>query len=264
LTMMLIGLLLLLVVYYAGQAALRTSPQMPTQVIAHRGGADLAPENTMAAFRNALEIGVDWLEFDVQVTSDGELIVIHDETVDRTTNGSGEVGDLTLAEIRGLDAGNGEPPPTVQEVIALAKAAGVRIFPEAKNAHLYPGIEEKLLAAIAEAGYLEQTAIQSFSGETLATLRRLNPDAQVCALYGLWEFDVRSPKGDAPMICAMAEMALLYPAIIRQGHQAGRPVFIWFGVVEHPVVYRILRFFGADGFMADDPAALVSVVRGEP
>ncbi len=86
--------------------------------------------------------GVDWLEFDVQMTKDGALVVIHDETVDRTTNGTGAVRDLTLEEIRSLDAGQGEKVPTFEEVVQLAKTNGVKILPETKSPEFYPGIEE--------------------------------------------------------------------------------------------------------------------------
>ncbi|MDH5508339.1 MAG: glycerophosphodiester phosphodiesterase family protein, partial [Anaerolineae bacterium] len=85
------------------------------QLIAHRGGKTYQPENTLAAFKQAIADGVDQLEFDVQMTKDGVLVVIHDEEVDRTTNGSGLVADLTLAEIQALDAGGGERVPTFAE-----------------------------------------------------------------------------------------------------------------------------------------------------
>jgi len=128
------------VLYYAVQIALRSAPLNPFTVIGHRGGRAYAPENTLAAFRNAIQMGSVWLEFDVQMTRDGVLVVMHDDTVDRTTNGHGAVADLTLDQIRSLDAGQGEKVPTFQEVLDLAKASGADIFPETKSAHLYPGI----------------------------------------------------------------------------------------------------------------------------
>jgi len=243
-------------VYYIVQAAMRTPPLESSQVIAHRGGPSYAPENTLAAFQNAVAQGVDWLEFDVQMTRDGELVVIHDETVDRTTDGTGAVSDLTLEQIRALDAGNGEKVPTFEEVVKLAKAGGVKILPETKSAHLYPGIEEKLLQVLEEDGYLEQTAIQSFEADSLETIHRLNPNAKLCALYDLWQFNLSAPPGDAQYVCPMAEMVLLNPAMIRQAHGEGRQVFIWFGLLENPFMFKVMRFFGADGLMSDDPLAL--------
>ncbi len=244
------------VLYYGIQALLRTPAREPLQVIAHRGGAAYAPENTLAAFRNAIRKGVRWLEFDVQMTKDGALVVMHDATVDRTTNGSGAVRDLTLEQIRALDAGNGEKVPRFEEVLEVAKASGVNILPETKQAHLYPGMEEKLLQAIEQAGYIDKTVIQSFEGESLERLHRLNPQVRLCALYGLWKFDISEPPGEAQYVCPMADMVLLDPSMVRQAHEQGRQVFVYFGVVENPLGTSAMRFFGVDGMIVDDPLAL--------
>lgn len=247
-------------IYYGLHVALRTPPLTPTQIIAHRGGPRYAPENTLAAFQHAVTQGVDWLEFDVQMTQDGVLVIIHDETVDRTTNGTGAVRDLTFAQIHALDAGKGEKVPTFKEVVELARANGVKILPETKSARLYPGIEENMLQVLDEAGYLDQTIIQSFEADSLNTLHRLNPKAKLCALYGLGRFNVSAPPGEAQFVCPMAEMVLLNPAIIRQAHGAGRQVFIWFGLLETPFLFNVMRFLGADGLMSDDPIALWEAV----
>jgi glycerophosphoryl diester phosphodiesterase len=240
-------------IYYSVQAALRIPARTAVQVAAHRGGAKYAPENTLAAFRNAISLGGTALEFDVQMTKDGELVVIHDATVDRTTNGTGAILDLTLAEIRSLDAGNGEKVPTLSEVVQLAKAAGATILPEAKSAHLYPGIEEKMLGVIEAADYLDHTTIQSFEPASLDAFHRLNPKARLCALYGMGQFDLGSPHGEAQYVCPMAEMILLDPGMIRQAHSQGRIVNVWFLALENPFVMRLMRFYGADGFIVNDP-----------
>ncbi len=242
--------------YYAGQILFRTPPLTSFQRIAHRGGLAYAPENTLAAFQNGIDQGVDWLEFDVQMTKDGALVVIHDETVDRTTNGTGAVRDMTLDQVRSLDAGRGEQVPTFLEVIQLAKSHGVKILPETKSAHLYPGVEEKMLRELEHTAYLDHTVIQSFEADSLEKLHRLNPQARLCALYGLWRLNLTSPPGDAQYVCPMAEMVLLYPAMVRQAHREGRQVFAYFGVTEHPIVLSAVRFLGADGLIVNDPVAL--------
>jgi glycerophosphoryl diester phosphodiesterase len=240
-------------IFYAAQAGFRTPPLSTPRIIAHRGGPRHAPENTLAAFRNAVTLGVDALEFDVQMSQDGALVVIHDEAVDRTTNGRGAVRDMTLAELRELDAGDGQQIPTFDEVVALAKARNVTIMPEAKSPHLYPGLEAAMLQALREADYVDQAVLQSFDARSLERLRSLDADVQLCALYGLWDFSIASPPGRAQSVCPMAEMVLLNPAIIRQAHADGRPVFVWFGAVESPFTISILRFFGVDGLILDDP-----------
>ena len=239
----LVILVLVPLIYYCVQALLRTPSQASLQNIAHRGGLSYEPENTLAAFRNGINQGADWLEFDVQMTKDGALVVLHDETVDRTTDGTGAVHDMTLKQIRALDAGKGEKIPTFEEVIELAKVNGVKILPETKSAHLYPGVEDKLLQTLEQANYLDQTVIQSFEADSLEKLHRLNPQAKLCALYGLWQFDVSSPPGESQYVCPMAEMVLLNPAMIRQAHQEGRQVFIWFGALENPFGLGAMRFF---------------------
>ncbi len=249
-------LVLVPLIYYCVQVLLRTPPLTPLQNIAHRGGLTYEPENTLAAFQNGINQGIDWLEFDVQMTKDGALVVIHDETVDRTTDGTGAVRDMTLEEIRSLDAGEGEKVPTFEEVMGLAKINGVKILPETKSAHLYPGVEEKLLQTLEQANYLDQSVIQSFEADSLEKLHRLNPQAKLCALYGLWQFSVSSPAGEAQYVCPMAEMVLLNPGMIRQAHNEGRQVFIWFGALENPIGLSAMRFFGADGMIVNDPMAL--------
>jgi glycerophosphoryl diester phosphodiesterase len=257
-----LGLIIALVVpYYGVQVVMRSAPLARIQVVAHRGGRTYAPENTLAAFHRAIEMRADWLEFDVQMTRDGVLVVIHDETVDRTTNGTGRVVDLTLDDIRALNAGHGEKVPTFQEVLDLARSTGANIFPETKSAHLYPGIEAKMLAALEDADYLDHTIIQSFEAASLNTLRQLNPKVRLCALSGLWEFGVSAPAGDAEYVCPMAEMVLLNPYMIRQAHDKGRQVIVWFGPLQNPFWFRVVKFFGVDGIIADDPVLVQHTLR---
>jgi glycerophosphoryl diester phosphodiesterase len=198
---------------------------------------------------------------DIQMTKDGALVVMHDETVDRTTDGTGRVRDLTLEQMRALDAGNGEQVPTFEEVIAIAKEAVVGVMPEAKSAHLYPGIEAKMVQAIVEADYVEKTVIQSFEPEALNTIHTLNPDIEVCPLYGLWDLSLSGPQpGEVNTLCPMAEMVILNPWMIKQAHAEGRKAFVWFGVIEHPVVIRFILALGADGLIVDDPVALANAL----
>ncbi len=257
----LLVLILILLLYFGLYFALRGPLTSDPQLIAHRGGPVYAPENTLAAFRNAIAVGADWIEMDVQMTRDGVLVVVHDETVDRTTNGTGAVGDLTLEQIHALDAGNGERVPTFDQVIVLAKEAGVGLLPETKSPHLYPGIEAKMVQAIVEADYVQNTVIQSFEPETLDVIKELDPDIKVCPLYGLWVLDLGGPQpGEAHILCPMAEMVILNPWMIRQAHAEGRKVFVWFGVIEYPLVMRFILDLGADGLMVDDPMALANAL----
>jgi glycerophosphoryl diester phosphodiesterase len=231
------------------------------QLIAHRGGPADNPENTLVAFRHAIEIGADWLEMDVQRTQDGVLVVIHDETVDRTTNGTGNVRDMMLEQIRALDAGNGEQVPTFEELILLAHESGIGLMPEAKSPYLYPDIEAEMVAAVAEAEHLQWTVFQSFEADAVENLRRANTEVMACPLYRLWwEVDASGPPGDAQVLCPMAEMVVLNPWLIRQAHREGRKVYVWFGIFENPAMMRVMLALGVDGLMVDDPVALGDVL----
>jgi hypothetical protein len=123
-------------------------------VEAHRGDNAQAPENTLAAFRLARDQGARWIELDVQQTRDNEIVVMHDPTVDRTTDGNGPVASLTLAEIRQLDAGSwfsaafaGEPVPTLAETAALVAGSGSRLNVEVKASGLAPAEADRVIGA---------------------------------------------------------------------------------------------------------------------
>jgi len=161
-----------------------------TLVAAHRGGAALWPENSLLAFRQALALGVDALEFDLHMTSDGELVVLHDPTLDRTTTGTGPVRDLKLADLAGVrlktrdGAVTDERIPTFAQLLELA-AAAVELLPEIKvdaNRQRYDSIEEKVLALLRARGLLARTTVQAFQVETIRRLRALEPKARTMLL----------------------------------------------------------------------------------
>ena len=134
-----------------------------TTVTGHRGAGALAPENTLASFRTALECGVDAIEFDVRETADGELIVIHDDTLGRTTDGRGQVSETALTEIATLDAGDGERVSTLEDVLEYVLESGVRPRIEFKER----GLGERVLEQIVERGFAERTTFSSFDKEAL-------------------------------------------------------------------------------------------------
>src|SRR5690606_20002442 len=152
-------------------------------IIAHRGASDQAPETTMAAFRRALDIGADGIELDVHMSADGRLVVIHDETVDRTSNGKGLVKDKTLAELKELDFGSwfsegfrGEKIPELEDVLELLSDRDVLLNIEIKNGPVfYPGIETAVADALQKYGMTDRTIISSFNHYTLVEIRRYDP-----------------------------------------------------------------------------------------
>ncbi|SDH47163.1 glycerophosphoryl diester phosphodiesterase [Planococcus glaciei] len=162
--------------------------------VAHRGASGHAPENTMGAFQKGFEMKADYIEIDVQMTKDGELVVIHDTTVDRTTNGTGKVGSLTFEEIRQLDAGSwfsesyaGEKVPTFEEVIDAFRGK-VGILIELKAPELYPGMEKKIADALMERNmHLSNNGkviLQSFNHESMKKSKELLPNLPHGVLVG--------------------------------------------------------------------------------
>ncbi|WLD93604.1 glycerophosphodiester phosphodiesterase family protein [Alkalihalobacillus sp. AL-G] len=153
--------------------------------VAHRGASGYAPENTIAAFDKAVEMKADYIEIDVQRSKDGQLVVIHDTTVDRTTNGTGSVKDLTFEQIRSLDAGSwmgeefaGEEIPTFAEVLERYHGK-IGILIELKAPQLYPGIEETVAMMLKERNLdkpqNEKIIIQSFNFESMEKINSLLP-----------------------------------------------------------------------------------------
>ena len=160
-------------------------------IYGHRGASAYAPENTLEAFRLAMDMGADGFELDVHLSKDGELVVIHDETVDRTTDGAGLVRELTLAQLKALDASNGKEAyrgariPTLEEVFELIRDTRHLVNVEIKTDEcFYPGLEEKCLELAARMGVEDRVIYSSFNHFTLLKLRQLKPDLKLGMLFG--------------------------------------------------------------------------------
>ncbi|MBD8025644.1 glycerophosphodiester phosphodiesterase [Ureibacillus sp. 179-F W5.1 NHS] len=160
--------------------------------VAHRGATGYAPENTIAAFDLAVEMKADYIEIDVQRSKDGELVLIHDTTVDRTTDGTGKVGDLTFEQLRSLDAGSwfgeqfeGEKIPTFDEILDRYHGK-VGILVEMKSPELYPGIEEQVAEELKERNLdkpqNEKIIIQSFNFDSMKKMDKLLPKVPIGVL----------------------------------------------------------------------------------
>lgn len=160
--------------------------------VAHRGATGYAPENTMAGFDLAVKMKADYIEIDLQRSKDGKLVVIHDTTVDRTTDGTGKVGDLTFEQLRSLDAGSwkaeqfaGEQIPTFEEILDRYHGK-IGILIELKAPELYPGIEEQVAAALKERNLHkpqnEKIILQSFNFESMKKMDKLLPKVPIGVL----------------------------------------------------------------------------------
>ncbi|NPV49548.1 MAG: glycerophosphodiester phosphodiesterase [Armatimonadetes bacterium] len=225
-----------------------------TRACAHRGDSYCAPENTLPAFELALAKGAAQVEFDVRATRDGELVVIHDRTVDRTTDGTGEVSALTLSELRSLDAGAWKDPhyagtriPLLAEVLSLMRP-GVLV-----NCQLYVGPEhvEQVIGRIRAHGLLGQ-AFLACGAAQMTEARRVEPRLRVCNLEGQ-----RGPDSDYPqrVIASGAQFIQLcgwadcMADVVKELHDHG--ITVNFFGTEDPVLMRRLIEAGVDYVLTD-------------
>lgn len=216
-------------------------------VVAHRGGAGLAPENTLAAFRNALELQVDAVELDVHLSKDGVPVVLHDPDVSRATGAVGEVEALTLVELQQLDAAatykgadvGMQRIPTLAEVLALIQGhSGVQIEIKLRgNKQRYPGIERQVVETVRHSNMVAETVVLSFDFPTLLEVQRLEPTLRTCALVSsgyLSRFDIhqRATLVTADLAaqgfrCVGSNHTWLSPALFQALRDKGFEVGVW-------------------------------------
>lgn len=209
---------------------------------AHRGGALLWPENSLLAFRNATAMGADYLELDVHLTRDGEVVVIHDPTLDRTTTGAGPVRDRTLAELAPLrlrdrtGALTDEQIPTLDQVVALAVAGKRQVLLEIKvdaQRRHYPGIEEKVFAVLDRHRFVPFAIVMAFEAETWRRVRRLRPAARAGALYSARTLSAGAVEAElqalsqAGVVFVGLNQALVNARVATQARLAGLTLGVW-------------------------------------
>jgi glycerophosphoryl diester phosphodiesterase len=225
-------------------------------LLGHRGASADAPENTLRAFRLALEQGADGIEFDVQPGADGVPVVIHDDSVDRTTDGRGRVRQLPWSELARLDAGGGERIPRLDEVAAWAAATGAWLNLELKAA----GAEAASLAILQRAGVADRTIVSSFDLAALEEVRRL--DRRVCRFFLTERWDAAAR--DAVAACGARgvclEVRAATPAALRELAEAALPVIVW--TVDDPARIGELLAARVAGLISNVPARAVTVWRG--
>ncbi len=240
-------------------------------LFAHRGSSAHAPENTLAAFELAVRQGADAIELDAKLTADGQVVVIHDQTVDRTTDGSGKVSDLTLAELRALDAGShfdvsfrGEPIPTLEEVFQ-AVGPVLYINVELTNyASPTDPLPDKVAELVRKYQLEDRVLFSSFNPLALFRIQKLLPDspAGLLALPGRGGAWARSWLGRlVPHQSLHPEQGDVTPALIRRVHRSGRKIFVW--TVNEPEVMRRMFAWEVDGIFTDDPVLARQVKAAE-
>ena len=237
--------------------------------IAHRGASAYAPGNTLAAFRLALEMGADGFELDVMLSADGHLVVVHDDTVDCTTDGSGPVRQKTLAELKSLDAGArfdvrfaGERIPTLQEVLDLVAGTHAFVNVEIKtDSPKGDGLEKKLVVLIRRYGLGERLLISSFNPFALWRMRRLAPHLPLALLYAenrrvhlrnRWFAFLSHPDALNPSFHMATQKH------VRWAKSKGYRLYVW-TVDEEPEMRRLIAL-EVDGIITNKPDLLRQVL----
>jgi len=239
------GRLLVVAVVCSLAALMVASAPVPKPLVAaHRGGALLWPENSLTAFRQALALGVDYLETDVHLTADGEVVVLHDPTLDRTTTGSGRVRavrlvDLSSMRLRHRSGGlTQDAVPTLGQLLDLLGPSGAQLLLEIKvdaDRHRYPGIEEKALALVNARGLADRTVIMAFEAETIRRIRTLQPSIRTAFLVGKSRVDrERVPAREAVRWARELgatqlgiDHRILDPGVVAAARAAGIEVGAW-------------------------------------
>ena len=254
------------------KSASASSLIMRPLVVAHRGGGGLAPENTLASFRNGIALGADFIEMDIHLTKDGIPVVIHDATIDRTTDGKGAINSFTLAELQAFNAaakfsGASEKQcvSTLAQVLDLAKPSSVKLEIEIKvdaAGQRYPGIEQKVLNEITSRGMLDRVKITAFEFETLKQIRALNPNVTTVALMTTDYFRAHNISQPVTIIDDVASLAngigvdknFLNANLVQAAHARKLSVGVW--TVDTEAEMNQFRMMGVDGITTNRPDLL--------
>lgn len=241
---------------------------MKTKVWAHRGASDYAPENTLEAFALAVKQGADGVELDVQMTKDGKLVVAHDETIDRVSNGSGRIIDYTLAQLREFTFNKIHPEypsariPTLKEVYELLQPTGLTVNVELKTGIvLYNGLEEKVLKLAKKMDMESRVIYSSFYHKSLVKLKKLEPSARTGILYSDGWLDV--VKYGKKMNADALHPALYHlqsGKLVKQAKEHGLNLHVW--TVNRKEDMEAMTKLGVGAIITNCPDICRNVVDG--
>ncbi len=236
------------------------TPLLKLLVVGHKGAGLTEPENTLRSIRQAIEIGVDAVEVDVRGTKDGELILMHDATVDRTTNGKGRVNSMTLRELRVLDAGQGEVIPTFEEVVG-AVLSRIGLVVEVKEPETLP----RILDVVESSGRSERVAFASAWHDSLRTAKRRFPSSKCEVLLGCMPVSPAMPAAlalDAKADGVFMQRQFLSERIVNEAH--GKSIMVGAGNVNNAADLDEVMRLGVDEVGSDAPELIIRALRQAP
>jgi glycerophosphoryl diester phosphodiesterase len=223
--------------------------------IGHRGACGHAPENTLASMRKAIEMGVHGFEFDIQMSKDGEPVVIHDATLERTTNGQGEVSDYTFDQLQQFEAGNdkfyGERIPSLRQVMDMVDKR-CRLFIELKSDDATEPVVKILRHYTKNMGWnYEQLFVCSFDHLQLTTVRTLAPSIRTCALIAGIPVSLAAIAAEAHAWAINPCIHHINQGLVDDAHRRGLRVITW--TANHPADIAKAKKLGVDGIISDFP-----------
>jgi len=231
------------------------------EIIAHRGAAGKAPENTMAAFQQAIEDGADWIELDVQETVDGRVLVVHDSDFMKLAKVSTKIWDGTLKELQQIDIGSWfDPqfsdayPPTLEEVLRMARGRA-KVMIELKYYGRDQKLEERVLELIEETEMAGSVSVMSLSPAGVKKFRALRPEIPAGILLTKAIGDISAMDVDFLAV----NQALIVPGFIRRTHRVGKKLYVW--TVDDPLGVARMVSLGVDGIITNEPEMAGGIVR---
>ena len=227
----------------------KENPQRGILRIGHRGACGYRPENTLASIEHAITLGCHFTEVDVRRTADGTLVLLHDERVDRTTNGRGLIADLTVENAQKLDAGSGQMIPTLEETLAMA-GGRIGLILEFK----VPGLAYDACATVRGSGFVGPVIYASFLHEELQHVRRIDPQALTLALF---KRVPENPSATALNLQAThvgVRIDAVTKSLVHSLHESGVMVVVY--TVDKPAAIKRTKLLGVDGIISDFPDRL--------
>ena len=230
-------------------------------ITAHRGASGLAPENTIAAIQEAIECGANYAEIDVHLTADGEVVLMHDDSVNRTTDGEGNIWELTLEELEGLDAGSwfseeftGEPVPTLRDVIRLASGK-IKLNIEIKVSEEEPDIATAVVGIIRTEKFTRSCMVTSFDRETVEEVRRIAPKIITGLIFGR-DYPADVLEGEWEVLSCNQE--IVNQNFVNRAREAGKKIHVW-TVNDEMAMTRLINL-RVDGIITNYPDLLNEVL----
>lgn len=224
----------------------KESPHREILRIGHRGAGGYRPENTLASIEHAIALGCHFAEVDVRRTADGTLVLLHDERVDRTTNGRGFIADLTLEETQKLNAGNGQKVPTLEEALTMANGR-IGLILESK----VPGLAYDVCATVRGSGFVGPVIHASFLHEELQHVRRIDPQALTLALFKWVSEDPSATALNLQATHVGVRINTVTKPLLQSLHNSGVMVFVY--TVDKPAAIKRTKLLGVDGIISNFP-----------